>query len=697
MMKTKNGIIYLILLITAVPLLLPACRQWDNFTTYFNTYYNTERLRKVVEDEFEFQEEKKRVMPRVFVPEPKFNFPDPPKGRMPQFLASFVITKQKRQPVKRKLDSIIIKGSKILANHPKSDYIEGTLYLMALSYFYQNIWLNSQIKCSELIDRYPAGEKSPDAHLLMSLNLLIQRKYESGKIMLSRTVDIAWQLERYDILSEAFRIEAELALYEGDEAGASRPYKQAIAQSDDDALKAMWQVDLAALHYRLCNFKKAEKLFAKARNYSPDYVQDFESQLYQGACLAKLGRFDEAEAMFESLANDNNNEEWLSYVYAERMTMMNLQKEEDKYKAAEAHADTAFVGSKAVVGSYYQRATTFFFDDKYSQARKYFSRSRVQRTPIKKQAEKLYRLLNTWEKKRSKALRPLQDYFDEKEQSDSLRGFLALNLFELGRVHEQLGNRDSSNFYYSTSIDVAPALDSNSARYLYVYSRFLEQDEPYMADSLMDLVVHRFPLTEYGQDAIVRLGYTDAFIIDTVAELYQSGAKLRNSGDYQFAINQFMKIYTGYPKSFLAPKALYSVGWTYERNIQNYDSAYHYYSLLIHDYPKTEYAKDLMLSLAYLYAVNSGGPIPDSLKRVKHKKRLKLHKPKPIRAFSEPKTSTDSEDSGFNPMDMFKKAGDMLKNVKDAVLSPGETLDKGMNQLKTMVNVDSLKSQLTPS
>ena len=41
--------------------------------------------------------------------------------------------------------------------------------------------------------------------------------------------------------------------------------------------------------------------------------------------------------------------------------------------------------------------------------------------------------------------------------------------------------------------------------------------------------------------------------------------------------------------------------------------------------------------------------------------------------------------------------GDMLKSVKDAVLSPGETLNKGMDQLKTMVNVDSLKSQLTPS
>jgi tetratricopeptide (TPR) repeat protein len=264
---------------------------------------------KESEEEFEWQDEKLRTTPRVFVPDPQIAEGAINSSETPPFLESFIISKQKLQPVAIKLDSVIIKGSKILARHPNSDYVEGTLFYMARSYFYRNEWLPSQIKCGELIDKFPMGDYSPDAHLLYSENLLIQRKFEAGKVMLSRTVDIAWLKERYDILSEAFNLQAELALYEKDMEGAVRPYKQAIAQADDQQIKARWQVDLAALYYRMGQFDMSAKSFRKAHSYSPDYQAEFEAYLYEAMSLIRLGERERALEILDDLESDGNNEE----------------------------------------------------------------------------------------------------------------------------------------------------------------------------------------------------------------------------------------------------------------------------------------------------------------------------------------------------------------------------------------------------
>jgi hypothetical protein len=150
--------------------ILASCGFWTNFTTYFNTYYNAERLISESEREFSYQEEKVRSRkPRTHVPkhnllvESSFQ-----KSDIPPFMQEFIISKAQLQPVRVKLDSVLIKGSKILAKKSESDFIEGTLYLMAQAYFYRSEWLPCEVKCGELIDIYPDGEKSPDAHLLLS-------------------------------------------------------------------------------------------------------------------------------------------------------------------------------------------------------------------------------------------------------------------------------------------------------------------------------------------------------------------------------------------------------------------------------------------------------------------------------------------------------------------------------------------------
>lgn len=687
-MNLKRFIILILIAVGTYLLMGSSCSNYTNFTTYFNTYYNMERLMHESEDEFEFQDEKKRVQPRVLVPNPSIYVSEDNSMGPPAFLTEFIVNKQKRQPVQVKLDSIVIKGSKILARKGTSDYVEGALWLMAKSFFYQEDWLNSQLKCSELVDKFPAGDLSPDAHLLYTKNLLIQRKFHAGQTMLSRTVDIAWQKKRYDILSEAFRIEAELALLENDFEKALRPYKNAISQTDDGAIKARWQLDMASLLYRIHKFELAYNAFRFVHEYSPDYLQKYEAYLYQGASLARLKRYEEAEDIFTLLANDGKYEEWLPYTQVQQLQLVRMKwldsayiTKEDEPKnisellsQSEKTVDSAHSTNHSLLVYYFEKGMNYYEKNDYNKARSMFAKSRVTRTPVFKSSEKMFGLMNNWDIKR-KGAEPLLKVYQSKDStlSDSLRYVLADNLFALGRIHEELGNQDSVHYYFKLAVDAAPLSNPESSRFYHAYARIIRPDEPFKADSLLDILVTYHPLTEYGRDAQKQLGYTSNYVIDTVAELYTSGLNLMRHGDYNYSVNQFTKLYNEYPKSKYAPPSIYTIGWIYEKYFKIPDSAVVYYRMLLERYPESEHAKEVNLGVAYKTIVDNNEPVPDSLKerKINIPKPLEIEK---IKQNMQKVKQINHRKEPPRPEDLIKNPSSILNNPEGLMENPIEML-----------------------
>ncbi|MCX6155658.1 MAG: hypothetical protein NT007_16005 [Candidatus Kapabacteria bacterium] len=694
-------------------LLLDSCKNTDDFTTYYNTYWNANRLIKESEDEFDYQENVvKKQFPRAFVPEPKNIIPALVTGT-PPFMKDFIISQQKRQPVEVKLDSVIIKGSKIQARHYKSTYIEGTLFLMAKAYFYKNEWGSAQIKCSELVDKFPAGELSPDAHLLMAEVYLIQQKFYQGKILLSRTIDIAWQKKRYDILSTAFRLQAELALYQSDVEAAYKPYKQAIVQSDDEEQKARWQVDLAAILFRVGRFKQAEIEFRKVKAYSPDYVTDFEASLYGASCLNRLGKFIEADKILVALEEDTKNAEWHGYVAAERLNQLRLKKKFDEMKKMEKASDSAFTGNPLVSGVLFERGMELFENNQWVEARTYFARSRATKTTVQKTGERMFNLLNQWDRGIVTVTPLLAKIKANTSLNDSNLTILSAALFELGRTHELFGNEDSTLYYYKKASENFSKSDEKAPRYLYAYARTVRKSDLYLSNSVYESIIEKYPLTEYSKDAVVQLKLEKDFVIDSAEDFYSSGDKLRKHKEFDFALKQFNNCWKIYPNHRLAPKALYSVGWIYEKNLLSFDSALVYYKLLLEKYPKSEYAADVRLSVDYLTAVRSGKTMPDSIqKKTKIDSGLKISNnpftvdtgrkqslspfiadPKKIQV--DPKNLKNLPDEMMknlqnkfdNPSDMLKTDG--IKNFEKALDDPGTLVDSAKIN---GVNLNSIKS-----
>lgn len=612
-----NRVYHIVILCSLIGFGLSGCAWFDNQTTYFNTYYNMKRIMTEVKDEFEFQDENKRIKPRVLVPamDSLGLTGEPPKNTTYNFLRSFTIERQKLQPMATKVDSILIKGSKVVANHPKSKYIEGSLFLMAEAYFMRSEWVPSQQKCIELIERFSDGDYSPDAHLLLAKDYLFQRKVSQGKQMLSRAIDVAWYKDRYDILSEAYRIQAEIFIEDGQQEKAVNPYKQAVEQCEDATQRAKWLVDVGALYYRIGKFELAQQAFENALKETPDALATFEANLYRGASLTALGRFEEAEEIFDELAANRNYTDWMSYVEAERLALERAKSADPSDPALiakERGADTSYVGRPELMAQSFQKGMALYKLGQYHEAMSYFAKAKVIRTPVYDVASKYFTLLKQWNEQQIKLYSYMGVIPADTLLLDSLRKRKAGDAFALGRVHEQLGNKDSALFYYRYAFDSTASSDANGGRYLYSQARLIRDTDPETADSLFEVITERWPKSEYAKDVAGALGYTSEGGIDDAAELYRSGNSFRIIKDFPYASRQYMSIVQDHPTSDYAAKALYAMGWMFERDIKNIDSALYYYGLLLERYPRSVYAREIHASVEYALAKMNNVEVSDS-------------------------------------------------------------------------------------
>lgn len=704
--------IYLYITLTLSFLAISACSSWDNFITYFNTYYNAERLIDLSEDQFEYYEEQRRVEPDVIMYEPEYMYQKRDPRGIPEFMREFEITPTQRQAMAVKIDSVIIKGSKILAHHPKSDYVEGSLFLMAKAYFYRNEYLPSQIKCSELVDKFPGGDYSPDAHLLFAKNLLMQRNFEFGALMLSRCIDIAWQKERYDILTEAFRLQAESALYFHDKDEAVKPYLRAIAQSEDWEFAASMQNELASIYYRLGMFEEAAEAFEKVSEYSPSYVETFESELYRAISLSRIDKSQEALEILADISTDGKYEEWKDYAEVGKLYVMNTLVETTEIAALEQQADTSRLTSnnRLLAVYYFDKGAKFYEANDYTKANSYFSKAKSSKTPALETASFLSQ--NIGDILRSK--KKLGEISDDSEVRDSIqselnqqqtasisKGEKASLRFDIGRAFEKLGKADSAYAYYKSAAMEAPD-NENAAQYYHAWQRLERDKENYfVADSIAEHLIYTYPETEYGQDAMEILGFVkEHFVVDTLAELYSSGQELRRNGDYEFAIKQYLNLYkkaktSSEPRDF-APKALYAVGWTYEKHLQKIDSSSRYFYMLLEEYPNSKYAKEFLLSKTYVEALRSGEKLPDSL--IRDPNRTIVPEYKAVR-FEAPLEVSSPNKKSNNPFDLISDPGALWDKGKEMI---GNTIDGTINSIDSTVNstindIDSLRNMEMPS
>jgi outer membrane protein assembly factor BamD (BamD/ComL family) len=110
-------------------------------------------------------------------------------------------------------------------------------------------------------------------------------------------------------------------------------------------------------------------------------------------------------------------------------------------------------------------------------------------------------------------------------------------------------------------------------------------------DSLYGLIIQRYPLSEFAVEARHILNLPPvATERDLPTDAYQRAESNFRPGRYELAADSLRALARQYPKSILAPKAIYAAGWIYEEKLLMPDSALSAYNQLTSSFPMSSFA-----------------------------------------------------------------------------------------------------------
>jgi outer membrane protein assembly factor BamD (BamD/ComL family) len=195
---------------------------------------------------------------------------------------------------------------------------------------------------------------------------------------------------------------------------------------------------------------------------------------------------------------------------------------------------------------------------------------------------------------------------------DSIRTTVSDSYYNVARVFAAFAIPDSIGRYYDLSSEWAVPGSLQAARAIYARSASArEAGRLAEADSLLEILVADYQLTDYAADARVRLGYTEAAKIDPAKDLYTSGMRFMQVAEYTNALPPFHRVISQYHESPYAPQSLYALGLIYEQYLHNYDSAFVYYLMIVNRYPNSEQAAEVKPIIDAVLAARAKGQQPD--------------------------------------------------------------------------------------
>lgn len=600
-------------------------KGFENFTTYFNIYYNASKL---------FNEAEKEILKQQ-----KDIFTDKPYQVSGNLTSKFV--------------TVIEKCSKILQYHSKSSFIDNVLFIIGKSYFYQKEYPSAIRKFTELVSNFP---ESP---YYLESKLWIARSY-ANTIETDRSLRLLNEVyqeaeDEEEIRSQALMEILKIYYKRNDYEGFVNLGKEFISISDDDEAIAQVLLQIGISYYKLGKLDEAKKSFELVNDYTNDYYYQFKSQLELAKIFRELGNFENAEIILNDLYSESLFEEYKDYTELE-YAYLNLARN-DTVTAFKFFTKVDTTYSSKETGGIAQFEIASYLENtlKNLDSAKYYYEKSL-RTPITEQYKKIaqkkvsiftrYKTLwtsinnlqkqipflrtfpvdSTYQKFQeieidssmlsdSAYLADLQDYLEQKRVADSLyfvklqrdsatyranlktADSLEVNIarlkFELATLFMiDFNQPDSAGFYLQEIVNKFPDKDFSERAYYALANYFIVKGENQKVDSLYRLIYDNFPDSEITRAVARRLNLKPKVSEKNIPELeYQEAEQLALNGKYKDAIKKLYDIVQNHSKTDFAPKALLMIGYIYEEKLKQNDSAYSVYKELKSKYPGSLYTQ----------------------------------------------------------------------------------------------------------
>ena len=689
---TKLLVLSFLLLITS------GCSVWDNFTTYFNLYFNTATLFEDAELEILSQKRDLFSNDPLIIP-----------GN-----------------AKASLVKVVEKSSKLLQFYSTSAYVDEALMMLGKSFYYQNNYQKSNRKFEELLaTNIDDDELITEANLWMAKNSFelreITRALELIEQVRAKGIEEGYNL----IIKESYVHEIKYRLREKDYTKAISLATEFAEVYNDDLIRAQIYYELGNLYTLIGEKENAITAYEKVFDYSPDFDLEVSTTIKYANALRNAGQTQKALEVFEDIrTKDKFSNSFNEIDFEIGKTLVELGEYNQALEQFRM-VDTTYKNTPFSSASNFEMGELYrakFLN--YDSAGYYFSKSAVSNPPkeyvdkaksnnlLFAKYSKLRNEINKFDKQLyysqnieifikdsteylTDSLRILEEFLAQKEMqeiwkdvgTDTMLGkidssFIKDSIFvkdslikvdsliQIGEVstfdtagisnrlfefrkqkrieaENELKNKelqnlknsgqlklDSLNFKgnppkrLSVSIDSAKTIISkdnlelgnlfltdlnvpDSAFFLYqqnlekysetsyypntlyaIGSYYLTIDEKEKADSLFRIIYENYKDKNIVNAAANKLNLPLIDLnYDPAKEIYASAEDYMLETDYSRSIDKFWSIYKEYPKSPLAPKALYASAFILEDNLFLLDSAASVYDTLIAKYPTTPYVK----------------------------------------------------------------------------------------------------------
>ena len=659
-------------------LLLPVlffcgCGLWDDFTTYFNLYYDT----KDVFDQAEklIKEQKRDIFSTEEIALP---------GSAGQLLTK-----------------VIEKASKILQFHPKSAYTENALMLLGKSFYYEKEHMKALREFQELVKSKPQSGFILEANLWIGKSQMRLKQYDEALKVLSDVKDIAVKKGESDIFEEAYLEQIKYRVVTEDLDKAISLINEFIQVSRNSELNAKVSYELGKIYFKKGDYLNSITAFQSVYLYSPTYDVTLDSKIELARAFRKSGDPQKGLDLMLNMRKEAKYADVYHRIDLETgLCQVELKKVNEGIQAL-MKIDTAYSNSTSAgmarfeLGKIYE-TKVMNYDSAFKYYQKAFTSSGIDQQLLQtsndmtqrfKKYQYIRSLINdntTFLRytvkpdefvrdslanadsikhqedllKESKALNPNENQTNRNETGryiaptsnttqlmnqgtarrplvrpviplDSIKNNIVRSEYDLGSLFFTVLNRSDSAFYYYNDVLNNYPGSKYEADVLYALGSYYETINNFTAsDSIYNLIYSNYKTQKVVNSAATKLKKPIIDVdFDPAKQFYAEAESDMIKKDFNTSIKKMFKISDIYPKSLIAPKALYASGWMLENDLKLYDSAAVVYDTLAARYPRSVYTVNIKPKLfAYKDEIQRRKTaLADSLQKIEQEK-INKHK-----------------------------------------------------------------------
>lgn len=262
----------------ALLLSIGGCGTWDNFTTYFNLYYNTATIFEEAENEILSQKRDLFSNDPLIVP----------------------------SNARNGLIKVVEKASKLLQFNANSSFVDEALMMLGKSFYYQGNYQKGKRKFQEMLAANTEDtEKILEANLWIAKSDFEMRSNSDALILLKEVRTKAVEENIGSIIKETYVQEIKYRLREKENTAAIALTNEFLEVYDDDEVKAEVYYELGNLYTMTEDKEKAITAYKKIFDYSPDFDLEIAARIKYAKALRDAGEVDKALEVFEEIRSED--------------------------------------------------------------------------------------------------------------------------------------------------------------------------------------------------------------------------------------------------------------------------------------------------------------------------------------------------------------------------------------------------------